>query len=59
MGVKMLAYKILRQEYYWPTIFQEAKDFVKKCLKCQLNGSIPHLPPEELSSVLSPILFVI
>lgn len=32
---------------------------MKKCLKCQLNSPVSHQPPEELSSVLSPIPFAI
>lgn len=59
IGEKAFVYKILKQGYYWSTIFQEAKDFVKKCSKCQLNGHIPHRPPKELSSVLSLIPFLV
>lgn len=40
-------------------MFQEAKDYMKKCVKCQLNSPIPRQPPEELSSVMSLIPFVV
>lgn len=59
MGVKALASKALRQGYYWPTMFQKAKDYVRKCPTCQLNSLILRQPSEELSSLLSPIIFVV
>ncbi|XP_074328058.1 uncharacterized protein LOC141665969 [Apium graveolens] len=31
MSAKALAYKIIRQGYYWPTIHQDVIEFVKKC----------------------------
>lgn len=51
MGAKSLAYKLITQGYYWSTMFQDAKDFMKKCVKCQFNSPMLHQPPEELSSV--------
>ena len=33
IGRKALSLKALRAGYYWPTILQEAKDYVKKCDK--------------------------
>ncbi|KAL5550546.1 hypothetical protein UlMin_000722 [Ulmus minor] len=32
---RALAYRILRQGYYWPTIQADSLDFVRKCDKCQ------------------------
>lgn len=40
-------------------MYQDANDYVKKCVKCQFNNPIPHQPPEELSLVLSSIPFAI
>lgn len=59
MAAKSIAYKVLRQGCYWPTIFKEATEYVKKCEKCQLNSPIPHQPPEELYSILSLIPFAV
>lgn len=59
MGAKALAHKVLRQGYYWPTIFQDAKEYMKKCVKCQLNSLIPRQPLEELPLFLSRILFAV
>ena len=55
MSAKSLAYKIIRQGYYWSTIHQDAMEFVKKCKNCQLFSNVPRISPVLPSSVLSPI----
>ncbi|XP_074342137.1 uncharacterized protein LOC141679568 [Apium graveolens] len=57
MSAKALAHKIIRQGYYWPTIHQDAIDFVKKYKECQLFSNVSRISPVLPSSVLSPILF--
>ncbi|MCH80654.1 gypsy retrotransposon integrase-like protein [Trifolium medium] len=37
LGGRALTKKVLRAGYYWPSMGQDAKDFVKKCEKCQLK----------------------
>nr|XP_017239743.1 PREDICTED: uncharacterized protein K02A2.6-like [Daucus carota subsp. sativus] len=59
MSAKGLAYKIIRQGYYWPNIHQDAMEFVKKCKNCQLFSNVPRLSPVLPSSVLSPIPFAV
>ncbi|XP_063939916.1 uncharacterized protein LOC135148542 [Daucus carota subsp. sativus] len=59
MSAKGLAYKIIRQGYYWPTIHQDAMEFVKKCKNYQLFSNVPRVSPVLPSSVLSPIPFAI
>nr|XP_017217204.1 PREDICTED: uncharacterized protein LOC108194776 [Daucus carota subsp. sativus] len=59
MSAKGLAYKIIRQGYYWPTIHQDAMEFVKKCKNCQLFSNVPRVSPVLPSSVLSPIPFAV
>lgn len=60
MTTKALAYKIIRQGYYWPTIHSnDALALIKKCLKCQLFSKIPRKNPALPSFVLSPIPFAI
>ncbi|XP_074362102.1 uncharacterized protein LOC141702305 [Apium graveolens] len=39
-----LSLKVLRMGYYWPTLRQDAIDFVKKCDACQCHGPIIHQP---------------
>nr|XP_017250520.1 PREDICTED: uncharacterized protein LOC108221132 [Daucus carota subsp. sativus] len=59
MSAKGLAYKIIRQGYYWPTIHQDSVEFVKKCKNCQLFSNVPRVSPVLPSSVLSPIPFAV
>jgi hypothetical protein len=35
---KRTGYKALHQGYYWPTIFIETKEYVKRCDRCQRMG---------------------
>ncbi|XP_028092679.1 uncharacterized protein LOC114292866 [Camellia sinensis] len=56
-GGRSLAHKILRTGYFWPTLSQDATNFVMKCDKCQCFTNIPHIPPTELITVSSPCLF--
>ncbi|XP_074378275.1 uncharacterized protein LOC141719796 [Apium graveolens] len=59
MSAKALAHKIIRQGYYWPTIHQDALEFVKKCKECQFFSNVPQISPVLPSSVLSPIPFAL
>ncbi|GKV29043.1 hypothetical protein SLEP1_g38016 [Rubroshorea leprosula] len=54
MGGKTLAQKLLRHGYYWPTMVEDAQDYVKKCSTCQFNADDIHMPGEMLSSLSSP-----
>ncbi|XP_074346833.1 uncharacterized protein LOC141685638 [Apium graveolens] len=59
MSAKALAHKIIRQGYYWPTIHQDAIEFIKKCKECQLFSNVSRISPVLPSSVLSPIPFAV
>ncbi|XP_058775915.1 uncharacterized protein LOC131650215 [Vicia villosa] len=54
LGGRSLARKALRAGYYWPTMQDDAKEYVKKCDKCQRFGDIHIVPPNELKSLSSP-----
>ena len=54
IGARMLAGKVLRQGYYWPTILKDATDLVKKCKICQEHAKISRLPSEPLTLITSP-----
>ena len=54
-----LAYKALRQGYFWPTTKTDAMNFVKKCDKCQRFSSIPRSHPNKLTSMTSPLPFAV
>jgi hypothetical protein len=32
-----ITHKVLRDGYYWPTMFQDAHAYVRKCKTCQLS----------------------
>ncbi|KAK0575146.1 hypothetical protein LWI29_034598 [Acer saccharum] len=53
-GGKSLAHKILRQGFYWPTLFAEAQQFVESCETCQRVANDIRRPPELLRSLTSP-----
>ena len=38
LGKKTLA-KVLQSEFYWPTLFKDAYEFSKTCLRCQAMGN--------------------
>jgi len=40
IGVKSLVRKIIRASYFWPTMQQDATDFVKKCDSYQRYGNV-------------------
>ena len=53
IGARTLAGKVLRQGYYWPTIFKDATGLVKKCRIYQEHVKISRLPSEPLTSITS------
>ncbi|GKU90818.1 hypothetical protein SLEP1_g4769 [Rubroshorea leprosula] len=54
IGGRTLARKLLRHGYYWPTMVEDAQNYVKKCPTCQFNADDIHMPGEMLSSLTSP-----
>lgn len=54
LGGRALAYKILRQGYYWPTLQKDASDFVRRCDRCQRNANIQRRPSTPLTSISVP-----
>lgn len=53
-GGRSLAHKALTAGYYWPYMMMEAKDYVKKCDRCQRFAPIKHQPAEQLHSIIAP-----
>ncbi|KAL5840125.1 hypothetical protein ACOSQ4_012733 [Xanthoceras sorbifolium] len=53
-GGNILAHKALRQGFYWPTMFQDAKETASNCDKCQRIADNIKQPPEKLRSLTSP-----
>ena len=53
----MLAKKILRQGYYWPTMEEDCVKFVRHYEKCQLHVDRMHAPASSLHLLSSPCPF--
>jgi hypothetical protein len=54
LGGWMLAHKVVRARYYWPTMNRDSSEMVKHYDKCQRVARIDKSPPKELSSISSP-----
>ncbi|XP_023924424.1 uncharacterized protein LOC112035820 [Quercus suber] len=54
MGSRSLVRKIVQAGYFWPTMQQDASDFVKKCDSCQRYGNIQRVPGERMTTISSP-----
>ncbi|KAL8108705.1 hypothetical protein AgCh_008657 [Apium graveolens] len=57
LGGRALAHKITRLGFYWPEMMADAKEYVKKCDRCQKHAPVARQPPEMLTSINSPIPF--
>ena len=57
LGGRALTHKIARLGFYWPNMLNEARNFVRKCERCQKHAPIVRQPPEMLTSINSPIPF--
>ncbi|XP_016168054.1 uncharacterized protein LOC107610519 [Arachis ipaensis] len=53
IGGKPLARKLIRAGYYWPSMMNDSREFVKKCAKCQQNANFHRAPASELSLLMS------
>ena len=48
-----LVSKVIRTSYFWPNLQKDAKEFVKRCDKCQRFGNIQCIPLEKLTTTPS------
>ena len=55
----VLAQKIIRLGYYWPTIEEDSFRFVKRCLPCQQHANFIHSPAKDLQPIAPPWPFVV
>ena len=46
--------KIMRTGYFWPTMQQDAAEFVRKCDSCQRYGNVQRVPGEQMTTISSP-----
>ena len=59
LGGRALDHKITCLGFYWPEMMADAKEYVKKCDRCQKYALIVQQPPEMLTFINSPIPFAI
>ena len=52
-GPRSLISKVIRMGYFWPTLQNDAKEFVKKCDKCQRFGNIQRIPSKKQMTIAS------
>jgi len=52
-GARFLISKITRVGYLWPMTQKEARDFIKRCDKCQRYRNIQRVPREKMIVVTS------
>ena len=56
-GVKRTASKVLECGFYWPTLFKDANDYVRRCNECQRVGNISKRNEMPLNSILECEIF--
>ena len=54
MGSKSLIRKIMKAGYFWPTMQQDATNFVKRCDSCQRYRNVQRVPGEKMTTISSP-----
>ena len=52
-----LAFKAVKQGYYWPTILADCMEYARKCNKCQRFSPMSKAHPKELILMTSLWLF--
>ena len=57
-GGRSFAHNIINQGYYWPKMFDDAKDYVKKCPQCQRFAPASNRQSTNLHTLCSPWLFM-
>ena len=53
-GARAFVHKVIRAGYYWLTIWEVAKAYVKVCDQCQRFSNVYRQPSEYLTSMMAP-----
>ncbi|XP_071727626.1 uncharacterized protein [Rutidosis leptorrhynchoides] len=53
-GHKTVASKIMRLGYYWPSMYRDAAEVIRKCQSCQLHAPVSKAPRHPMIPVASP-----
>ena len=54
---KKTAAKVLQSGFFWPTLFRDAQEYCRRCVRCQQSGSISRRNMMPLSPILPCELF--
>ncbi|GJY27888.1 reverse transcriptase domain-containing protein [Tanacetum coccineum] len=46
--------KAMRLGYYWPTMYRDTRDMIRKCKDCQIHRPVPRNPQQPLTSITAP-----
>ena len=55
---RSLTHKVINQGYYWLKMFNDTKDYMKKCSQCQRFTSASNRPSTDLHTLCSPWPFM-
>jgi len=58
VGGCSLAHKVINQGYYWPKMFDDDKDYMRKCQQCQMFAPVSNRPSSNLHTLRSPWIFM-
>eukprot|EP01018_Ginkgo_biloba_P008285 Gb_24991 [translate_table: standard] len=50
----VLAKKLIRTRYYWPTMEKDSCQYIKKCVACQKHRDLIHAPSQALQPMTTP-----
>ncbi|GJX02794.1 reverse transcriptase domain-containing protein [Tanacetum coccineum] len=53
-GTRSVVSKALRTEYYWPTMYKDARTLIRACQDCQVHKPIWRNPQQKLTPITSP-----
>ncbi|XP_071727500.1 uncharacterized protein [Rutidosis leptorrhynchoides] len=53
-GHKTVASKIMQLRYYWPSMYRDAAEVIRKCQSCQLHAPVSKAPRHPMIPVASP-----
>ncbi|GJX78274.1 reverse transcriptase domain-containing protein [Tanacetum coccineum] len=53
-GPRSVVAKAMRAGYYWPTMYRDARNVIRKCKDCQVHRPVPRNPQQPLTPITAP-----
>nr|GEV60651.1 ribonuclease H-like domain-containing protein [Tanacetum cinerariifolium] len=53
-GPLLVASKITKLGYYWPSMHDDARILIQRCEACQIHSSLPRKPKQDMTFIISP-----